>query len=429
VSKLEVSVVGAGVVGCATAVGLATKGHDVHLVERDKSRLSAIKNGKWKPTEPNLGITLKAMIDSRQLTASSRLDLQKKTDVLFICVGTPSSKDGVSDLSFLQLAIDDVIQLSNEEYSPLISVRSTTPPGTLKSIQKYYSNDHRQNNRSTRVRIASNPEFLREGFALNDFLHPNRIVLGVDCSQDSLTLKQVYEGIEAPIIEVPISTAEMIKSASNAFLATKISFINEIGRLCKQLDIDTYEVARGLGYDERIGNQYLDAGLGFGGSCIPKDLRALIHLYSENKIDSPLLSSVLKVNETQAQVLAEMIETKYGTLKQKRIAVLGLSFKPGTDTVMESPSINLIHLLLDRGALISVHDPEAMAKARDVLGAIVDYIDNLHEAIHTADLVIIATSWKEYSDSHLYQGKAVIDARRAIDDLMIPEGTYEGLAW
>jgi UDPglucose 6-dehydrogenase len=270
---------------------------------------------------------------------------------------------------------------------------------------------------------------LREGFALNDFLHPNRIVLGVDCSQDSLTLKQVYEGIEAPIIEVPISTAEMIKSASNAFLATKISFINEIGRLCKQLDIDTYEVARGLGYDERIGNQYLDAGLGFGGSCIPKDLRALIHLYSENKIDSPLLSSVLKVNETQAQVLAEMIETKYGTLKQKRIAVLGLSFKPGTDTVMESPSINLIHLLLDRGALISVHDPEAMAKARDVLGAIVDYIDNLHEAIHTADLVIIATSWKEYSDSHLYQGKAVIDARRAIDDLMIPEGTYEGLAW
>jgi UDPglucose 6-dehydrogenase len=422
VSKLEISIIGAGVVGCVTAVGLASQGHTVHLIESDSLKVSAINIGKWKPTEPNLGNNLKAMIETKQLTISSSYDGQKKPEVVFVCVGTPSSNEGVCDLSYLYEAIREVIQCSDDQYSPLIAVRSTTPPGTLSSILEHYAHVFQQRKSSIRMRIASNPEFLREGTALNDFLHPNRIVFGVESKQDSRILEQVYEGFEAPIIEVSISTAEMIKSASNAFLATRISFINEIGKMCKQLGIDTYEVARGLGYDERIGNQYLEAGLGFGGSCLPKDLRALIQLYTKYNLSSPLLSSVQEVNENQIQILANLAEMRCGILKRKRIVILGLSFKPGTDTIIESPSISLVQLLLNKGARITVHDPKAMKRTREVLGEQVEYADTPHEATHNADLVIIATRWKEYTNPYLYQEKVVIE-------LNIPKGIYEGLAW
>lgn len=426
---MEISVVGAGVVGCATAVGLANQGHTMYLIERDRSKVSAILEGRWKSTEPDFVDNLKSTIKTERLTVSSEFNCQRKPEVVFVCVGTPSTNDGVSELSFLYEAIDDIVQCCDGLCSPLIAVRSTTPPGTLNTVAEHYRESLQQQDSSMRMRIASNPEFLREGDALNDFLHPNRILIGTDSKQDSMILKQVYQRIMAPIIEVSISTAEMIKSASNAFLATRVSFINEIGKLCKQLGIDTYEVARGLGYDGRIGNQYLDAGLGFGGSCIPKDLRALIHLYAEHNLSSPLLSSVQEVNESQVQMLANLVEMRYAPLKRKRITILGLSFKPGTDTVIESPSISLIQLLLKKGATIIVHDPKAMEKAREVLGEQVEYADTSRDAIHEGDFVIIATKWNEYTNPSLYQEKVVIDARRAIDGLDIPKGIYEGLAW
>lgn len=426
---MDISVIGAGVVGCATAVGFTIRGHNVHLVECNPNRISAIREGVWKSVEPNLGRHMKSLIEQGQLELSERFDIRCHPEIIFICVGTPTSPDGHTDSSYMLEVIKDVVDNYSGTRMPLIAVRSTTPPGTISNILVPYFKKLQKGTNAEPMHIASNPEFLREGSALSDFLNPKRIVIGVDNDEDSQTLRRIYTDFNALIVEVPISTAEMIKSSSNAFLATKISFINEIGILCKHLGIDTYEVAKGLGYDTRIGSQYLEAGLGFGGSCIPKDLRALIHLYEESGIASSLLSSVQEVNKNQIQILENMIVERYGPLKKKQIAILGLSFKPGTDTVIESPVLSLIDILLNQEAIIMVHDPMAMENARDILGSRVKYSSTLHEAVQEADLVIITTGWNEYGNSEIFKGKHVIDTRRVIKERKIPEGKYEGFLW
>lgn len=429
---MRLGVVGAGYVGLVTAVGLAQAGHNVVLADVDRSRVEAIAQGKTPFFEPGVGSLLQSLIAEKKLLVT--WDVEKTaaaSKVIFLCVGTYCKGDGHIDLTAVRKASDSIGPLlSQGDGYPVVAVKCTVVPGTTEEVVIPSLEKAARAKQGETFGVAVNPEFTSEGKALGDFMRPHRIVIGTADRRTNSVLRELYDRFTCPIVETDLKTAEMIKYAANLALATRISFINEIGNICKCFGIDVYEVAKAIGLDPRIGPHFLQAGVGFGGSCLPKDIRALVARARDVGYEPDLLSSVLRVNRRQVTKLLALAEAKLGSLRGKRIAVLGLAFKPGTDDVRESPALVGIEELLKMGVVLRAYDPAARANAQKMLGGAATLVATAEEAVKDSDVVFIFTDWAEFRDPALYRGKIVFDGRRVVEPGVTSEMSYyEGLAW
>jgi len=413
---MDLCIVGGGYVGLTTAVCFAELGNRVRIIDVDEEKVEKIKKGIAPIYEEGLQEMMER--NMQRITAQSHFDFDES--IVFICVGTPSMPDGSMDLRYVKEAAESIGK--NLREGGLIVMKSTVFPGTTENIIKPIIKKHVSN-----FSIAMNPEFLREGKAIHDFMHPDRVVIGVEDERGEKTLRKLYEPIEAPLLVTTPSEAEMIKYASNAFLATKISFANEIGNMCKMLGMDVYKVMEGVAMDHRISPHFLNAGIGFGGSCFPKDLRALYAGGKKMGYEMEMIRAVLDVNERQPLRAVEILE-KHMEVKGKTIAVLGLAFKAETDDVRESRSIPIIEALRKKGAMVRAYDPMAMDNMKKIFPDI-HYCSSVEEALKEADACIIATDWKEFEniDFSGMRNKLVIEGRRVLKN---KDGiTYEGVCW
>lgn len=384
---MEISVIGAGYVGLTIAVGFASLGYKVTVYDKDEGKINFLINGVAPLQEPGLGDLLKKVNNNLEFTHNFD-DTISSSQILFIAVNT-DFKNGKVRLSNFNRTIKQILRQKNLEDKTVV-IKSTVPIGTTENVEKTLKGKF-----GNKVRVAFNPEFLREGHALQDFLNPDRIVLGVNDKVTKEILLQLYEAINAPKLFVDFKTAEMIKYASNAFLATKISFINEIANLCEIFGADIRKVSDGIGLDKRIGKDFLNAGIGFGGSCLPKDLKTLIYLAKQKKYEAKLLDSVRLVNEEQISRFVKKIE-KALRGKPKKIAVWGVSFKGGTDDIRDSPAIKVIKQLIKKGYEISLYDPKALQNAKKELRGNVSYFDNYLEAVSEKSALLVLSDWREF---------------------------------
>jgi UDPglucose 6-dehydrogenase len=421
---MNLAIIGTGYVGLVTGVCFAKLGHHVTCVDIDQEKIRKINNGVSPIFEEGLDNLLLTNKDKIVATADYSSALQK-SDITFLCVGTPSLKNGTIDLSYLKEATKQIATiLKNKNSWHLVVVKSTVLPGTTHNIVLPLLEQYSGKKVGIDIGLAMNPEFLKEGVAIKDFLEPDRIVIGSNDERSRITLRELYKNFSCPIIATSLSAAEMIKYASNAFLATKISFINEIGNLCKKLGIDTYDVATGMGLDKRIGRPFLDSGIGWGGSCFPKDVDALIAWAKEIKESTRIIESTKAVNADQPLRLVEILKKHIPKLKGKTIGVLGLAFKPNTDDIRESRAIPIIKELLRNGAHIKAYDPQAIDNFKTLYPQI-QYCSSASEVL-TADAILITTKWKEFTTLN-YQGKIVIDGRRL--EQTKNAKIYEGVCW
>lgn len=421
---MDISIIGAGYVGLIQGAGLAKLGNKVLLVDVDQNKVDKI-NSKDPPIyEKGLKELLQEVVP-KSLTATT--DLKKtilNTKITFICVGTPSKKEGsiiLSQLEAVSAEIGKILERKKEKH--LIVIKSTVVPETCEKtviplLEKYSGKKFKVD-----FGVAMNPEFLKEGSALDDFFAPDRIVIGSSDRKSVETLKQLYKNFKCPILETSFREAEMIKYASNAFLATKISFINEIGNVCKKIGIDTNVVAKGIGFDKRINPYFLRSGIGFGGSCFPKDVVALIYKATEHGYHPRLLRAVLDVNKEQPLKLLEIIEKH--NIKNKKIAILGLTFKAETDDIRESPAISIIKELLIEEPKLYLYDPMAMENVRRIFPHL-NYAKTAQEAVDKSDIVLILTEWPEFKNID-YGNKPVIDGKNVFNEKK-PKN-YEGICW
>ena len=407
---MRVSIVGTGYVGLVTGACLAEVGHHVVCTDSDESKIQTLESGGLPIYEPGLdGVVARARKEGRLKFSPNPKEIVEAGDAIFICVGTPPLPNGDADLS----AIDHVARtIATEARSPkLVIEKSTVPAQTGQELKRALTVYGRKSGIS--FSVASNPEFLREGTAVSDFLHPDRIVVGVENEAAERQMKEIY----APVLErkfhcpvhapacpegpaptwlvTTISSAELIKHASNSFLAMKISYANMVADLAERLGADIGEVVRAMGLDPRIGPAFLNAGLGFGGFCLPKDLQAFVHLAERSGVDFSMLKEAEKINHKRIGRFYEKIKNSLWVVKGKQIAVLGLAFKPNTDDVRFAPSIDLIEQLASEGAHIRAYDPEAMDRARAVLPNI-DYAKSAYDAVKDAEALVIATEWDEF---------------------------------
>ncbi|MEM4347001.1 MAG: UDP-glucose/GDP-mannose dehydrogenase family protein [Candidatus Altiarchaeota archaeon] len=425
---MNIAVIGAGYVGLITAAGFAEKGHRVFCVDIDKRKIELINEKKAPIYEKGLQEILENRIGKNLFATLNLSEAILNSDITFICVGTPTDKDGSSDLKYVKKVSADIAKNLKEKTYHVVVVKSTVVPGTTENIVKPIIEKISGKICKKDFGLVMNPEFLREGIALDDFLKPDRIVIGSIDKKSGDIVEDLYKDFNSKIFRTDIKTAEMIKYASNAFLATKISFINEIGNICKKLGIDTYDVAKGISLDHRISPYFLNAGLGFGGSCFPKDLKALIHEAKKVNYNPELLSSVMKVNSKQPYKLIELAKKKVKNFSGKKVAVLGLAFKADTDDIRESQSIPVIKILLKEKAKISAYDPKAMINMKKIFSNI-QYANSAEEALKDADIALILTDWKEFEnlDFSVMKNKIVVDGRNIVRN---KEGIdYEGLAW
>ncbi|MBW2995198.1 UDP-glucose/GDP-mannose dehydrogenase family protein [Candidatus Woesearchaeota archaeon] len=422
---MNISIIGSGYVGLVSAVCFAKKGHKVECVDVDKEKVDKI-NQKIPPIyEEGLHELLSETIDNKSLKATTNLkNAVLNSDITFIAVGTPSREDGSINLDYLNAAAKSIAETLKEKNTyHVIVVKSTVVPGTTDSLIPIIEQvSGKKCNKD--FGIAMNPEFLKEGFAIRDFMAPDRIVIGVSDQKTAEVLNQVYAPFESTILVMSSTkAAEMVKYTSNSLLATKISFANEVGDICKKLGVDVYEVMKGVGLDHRLGPYFLNAGPGFGGSCFPKDVHALIAVAKSVEFNPKLLNAVLEVNHDQPYRVVELARKKG---LRNNIAVLGLAFKPGTDDIRETPAITIIQELKKEGKHVIAYDPQAMDNTKKVLPDI-EYTGSAKEAIDKAEMVIIVTHWDEFRNDDLYRGKVVIDARDIIKDRK--DIDYEGLCW
>jgi UDPglucose 6-dehydrogenase len=393
---MNIAVIGTGYVGTTTSVALGLSGHNVFAIDNDAEKVKKLKQGNLPFYEEGIEELLKNLSSNGKLSFTTQLDeCIDKCSILFITVGTPSLLDGQADLSYVEEVARKIGNLMNEY--KVIVIKSTVPVGTSTKIKKIILNELTKRNLKISYDLISNPEFLREGKALYDTLHPDRIVIGCETKEAQKIMKQLYENASSNILFTTPIDAEMIKYASNAFLATKISFINEMARFCERIGANVNEVAKGMGMDSRIGPQFLHAGIGYGGSCFPKDISALLALASENNIPLNILQTVSLVNQTQTEWFLEKVKKALGKLSGKRIAILGLTFKPQTDDIREAPSLRIIENLLQNTALITAYDPQGIEHVKKIYPSI-DYTSNPLEALKEADAVLIVTEWKEIID-------------------------------
>jgi len=421
---MKISVIGTGYVGLITGVGLALKGHKVVCIDNNKEKVDLI-NSKSPPIfEEGLQEAMDKTVPS-DLSAS--FDLRKAvldSDVSFICVGTPCDEQGKCDLTAVKTVTKEIASVLKEKNGfHVIVVKSTVIPSTTEKIVLPLLKEF-SGKKLGDFGLCMNPETLREGFALQDFLNPDRIILGLKHEETKKVMNEVYRDFSSPKFFCSFSEAEMIKYASNSLLATKISFINELGNICKKLGINTYAVSKGVGLDKRISPHFLDAGLGFGGSCFPKDVSALISQGNELNVNTLLLDSVMKVNDEQPRIFLDLIKSKT-KLKGKKVAVLGLAFKPGTDDVRESRSFPVIKMLLNEGAIITAHDPKAEENMRKEIPEI-SYADSAQKTVDAVDIVLILTGWPEFSSLD-FKDKLVFDSRNIFKENK--PVNYEGFLW
>jgi UDPglucose 6-dehydrogenase len=392
---MRITMVGTGYVGLVSGACFADFGHQVICVDKNAEKIATLKRGEIPIFEPDLARLVEANTRAARLSFTTDLaDPVSHSDAVFIAVGTPSRRgDGHADLSYVHAAARE-IAASLKDFTVVIT-KSTVPVGTGDEVERII----REANRDADFVVASNPEFLREGAAIRDFKHPDRIVVGTDDEQTRKTIAEIYRPLylnQAPLMFTGRRTAELIKYAANAFLATKITFINEIADLAEKVGADVQEVARGIGLDNRIGTKFLHAGPGFGGSCFPKDTRALIKTAQDYEAPIRIVEAVLAVNENRKRAMARKVASILGgSLRGKTIALLGLTFKPNTDDMRESPSIPLVTALQDLGATIRAYDPEGIEQARSELSN-VTYCDGPYSCAEGADALVIVTEWEQF---------------------------------
>jgi len=385
---MQIAVVGAGYVGLTTSACLVKMGHQVVCVEKDEARLAVIKQTKLPFYEPGLDeLVFRSISDGRLRLTNDLGAAVGPAHVVFIAVGTPSNVAGEVNLSDLNEVLHALAHLPID--AKVIAIKSTVPIGTTDNACRIITAANRQ------TEVVFNPEFLREGSAIYDFFHPHRVIIGAHSRTAAQVLASLYEPLEGKILITNPRTAEMIKYASNAFLATKVSFVNQIAAIADQVGADMGVVAAGMGADPRIGPQYLKAGIGFGGSCLPKDLRALIALAREHGVDSSLLEAVLQVNAARRAEFVERVEQVLEGVAGKTLAVFGLAFKGGTSDVRESPAIDIVHRFAARGATVRAFDPVAEEVAAPLVPALV-FCPDVYEAAEGADAILILTDWAEF---------------------------------
>jgi len=388
---MKITIIGTGYVGLVTGTCFAEVGHTVICVDSDEAKVRMLQGGGIPIYEPGLEEMVKRNVSEKRLGfSSSTAEGVDKSDVIFIAVPTPPLPDGGVDLSFIERVARDIAG-AMAGYKIIVD-KSTVP---VKTGEKVAETIKRYCKSKVEFDVVSNPEFLREGFAVDDLMRPDRVVVGVASQRPVASMKAIYEPFNAPIIVTDINSAELIKHASNSFLALKISYINAVSIVCEATGANVQEVANGMGMDERIGRRFLNAGIGFGGSCFPKDLSAFIAISQQVGYDFGLLKEVQKINAQQMErFIKKMTETLW-VLKDKKIGVLGLAFKQNTDDVRMSPAIDLCHRLQKEGASLRVHDPKAMEKAKALLSD-VEYVDDMNAVAEGCDAIVVATEWDEF---------------------------------
>ncbi|MEM0492869.1 MAG: UDP-glucose/GDP-mannose dehydrogenase family protein [Candidatus Thermoplasmatota archaeon] len=425
---MKISIIGTGYVGLVTGTCLAKLGNQITFLDIDKNKIETIRKNKSPIYEKGLEELLKK--HKKNITATTKYDKAlKETDITFICVGTPTKKNGNIEDKYLKKTTIKIGQtLKKKNTWHLIIVKSTVPPGTTQNIIIPILEQYSEKKTGKDYGVAVNPEFLREGAAIKDFLQPDRIIYGYTDKKTRDTMRKIYKKFKCPIIETTtLSTAEMIKYASNAFLATKISFINEIGNICKKTGIDTYEVAEGMGLDKRIGRAFLDSGIGWGGSCFPKDLDALITYARKIGEEPKILESVKEVNQQQPLKTITILKKHIPDLKNKTIGILGLAYKPDTDDIRETRTLPIIKQLLKEGAKIKTHDPKAMNNFKKTYPNLnIEYCKKPTDILKT-DAVIITTKWEEYKKLDYTKTKIIIDGRKIKEAKKAKK--YEGVCW
>ena len=423
----SISVIGMGYVGLCTAAAFASKGFRTVGIDIDEKKIEQIQQGRAPIYEPQLDAMLKEAVRKKLLVATSDISQATNTSSTFLTVGTPSRKDGSIDLNYVEKATEQLgTALRQKKSYHLVIVKSTVVPGTTRKTVRPILARSSSKSIGADLGLCSNPEFLKEGTAINDALHPDKIIIGSDDKKSSSVLKQLYKRFYGkklpPIILTNPETAELVKYTSNAFLATKISFINTIANIAQQIPgVDVNQVAEAIGHDPRIGPLFLKAGPGYGGSCFHKDIEALIN-FSEDFGYSPiLLRATEETNVRQAEKVVELAEKLAGSLEGKRIAVLGLAFKKDTDDIREAASLRVINLLLKKGTRVIAYDPLAIPNARKVISENVEFAEDEHSALNGADCCIIMTEWNQFAKLREkdYQARMhtpnIVDARKLYD--------------
>jgi UDPglucose 6-dehydrogenase len=414
-NKMNVVMIGSGYVGLVSGACFAEFGASVVCVDKDESKINALLNGKIPIYEPGLDDLVERNNRAGRLRFSTELkESVANADLVFIAVGTPTRRgDGHADLQYVYAAAEEVA-VYLQGYTVIVD-KSTVPVGTARQVERIIA----KTSPEADFDVASNPEFLREGSAIGDFMRPDRVVLGVESERAEALLRELYRPlnlIEAPIHVTNLESAELIKYASNAFLATKISFINEISQICEKVGADVHSVAKGMGLDGRIGKKFLHAGPGYGGSCFPKDTLALVRIAQEHGASSRIVETVIEVNAAQkARMVQKIRDALGGSEHDKVIAVLGLTFKPETDDMRDSPSLSILPALADKGAVIRAHDPEGVEEARKILPASIEYCDEIYKTMEGADAVVIMTEWNQYRGLDLDKVKDLMRGNKFID--------------
>ena len=421
---MKIAVIGLGFVGLTLSSVLASKGITTLGIDLDKEKCSKIVKGIPTFFEPELKKTLKKAL-KKNLLITDKVSSINNCDFIFITVGTPQKKNGEIDLSFIKTVVKNVGKIiPKNKKKPIILIKSTVIPGTMKDVILPILEKNSKKKAGKDFGLISNPEFLQESKAIHDTIKPHAIVLGGYRTQFMNNTRKFFSRFNpnTPIIITNHQTAEMIKYANNSFLATKISFINQLASICQEIpDTNIDDVADAIGLDSRIGNQFLDAGPGYGGSCLPKDMKAIINLSLKVGVKPTMLNAVEKTNKQQINNIIKLMKQNIGKIKGKKVTVLGVAFKPNTDDIRDSMSIELIHRLIKSGAVVKIHDPKALDNARKIFHDNITYTDSIPSALKDSQCAIIMTKWKEYErinnkTTKYMKKKFLIDTRRILSD-------------
>ena len=415
----KIAVIGTGYVGLVTGTCFAETGNQVICVDINEEKVNQMRNGVIPIYEPHLDVLFERNIKSNRLTFTTNIEEGiKDAEIIFLALPTPPGEDGSADLSYI-LGVADQLGHIITDYKVIVD-KSTVPVGTAQKVR-----DAITRNAKVDFDVVSNPEFLREGFAVDDFMKPDRVVIGASSDRAKKIMEQLYKPFVRqgnPVIFMDEKSAELTKYAANSFLATKITFMNEIANFCEKVGADVDKVRIGIGSDERIGKRFLFPGIGYGGSCFPKDVQALVKSGNENDFSFEILKAVMEVNETQKTILMPKVLNFFrGDLKDKKIALWGLAFKPDTDDIREAPALYIIDELLSLGATVSAYDPEAMVNVKRILGDKIEFTSNEYETLKDADALIICTEWGVFRNpdfekmATLLKDKVVFDGRNLFD--------------
>lgn len=435
-SELRISVVGIGYVGLVTAVTFSELGFKTVCTDVVKEKVEGLRDGRVLIYEPGLEELVRKNVLRGRLTATTELkDAVESTDVTFICVGTPFI-DKAIDLSGIRNSAENIGRLLKEKNRfHTVVIKSTVPPSTTDSVVLPILESFSGKRAGESFGLCMNPEFLREGNAVQDSMNPDRIVIGEYDGRSGDVLDEVYKNFQCPKLRTDLRTAEMIKYASNVLLATKITFANEIANICERFSIDVYEVMKGVGLDSRINPQFLNAGCGFGGSCFPKDVKGLIAHSEREGYEPKLLRTIMEMNESQALRVVDILESAIGRLDGKSIALLGLSFKPDTDDVRETRALPIAKVLMQKNAKVIAYDPKAMDNFKELISN-VEYAESARDALNNVDACIIQSDWEEFrqlkiEDFKRMRSPVVIDGRRTFEPNKLIEGgiVYKGIGW